>query len=60
MKIATATVMMLENWMKPSVCTKIMCLQCKTGNFLSHRIVYSGIFCYYQIMIYANHLQDGH
>lgn len=31
MKIATATAMMLENWMRPSVCIKITFLQCKNA-----------------------------
>lgn len=41
MKIAIATAMMLEDWMKPNACTKIMSLQCKMKNglLLHHDII---------------------
>lgn len=29
MKMAVAIALMVESWTKPSVCIKIMCLQCK-------------------------------
>lgn len=39
MKIATVTVSMQENWKRPNVCTKIMCLPCKTVVFIFNKLV---------------------
>lgn len=48
MKIATAIAMMLENWRKPNVCTKIMFLLCKMALF--YLLKFSAV-CFIKLII---------